>query len=180
MALTAGYSISCATNNCVGGISNIWLANKDDLDTTVGVGGFTAGTTGIFTAMTMLATKVFYEFGFQDFTGEFRENAAPTENGCAQAITQEIEFTFPCNTVEARNAIEQIFSAVCCGLVAVIEKFDGSLWAIGYLDKRHLKLLSTTGTSGKAITDSQQTTIVLQAITTELARQFTGTVDVTP
>lgn len=178
MALTAGLTISCATANCVGGVKTLYLANESDIDTTVGTNGFTAGTTGIFTAVTMDALKVFYEFGFQDYTGEFRQNAAPTENGCSQVITQEIEVTFPCNTVEVRNALEEIFSSVCCGVVGIIELFDGTMWTIGYLDKRHLKLLSTTGTSGKALSDSQNTVLVLQAITTELAKKFTGTVPV--
>jgi len=178
MALTAGYTISCATANCTGGVKTLYFTNKDDIDTTVGTEGFTPGATGIFTAVTMDALKVFFDYDFQDFTGEFRENAAPTENGCAQVVTQELEFTFPCNTVEGRNALEQIFSAVCCGMVAIVEMFDGTSWAVGYLDKRHLKLLSTTGTSGKALSDSKQTTIVLQCITTELAHKFTGTVPV--
>lgn len=180
MALTAGLTLSCTTANCVGGLAKLWLANSQDIDTTVGTQGFTAGTTGIYTGVTMQPLKYFWEFEYQDFTGEFRENAAPTENGCAQVVTQELEVTFPCNTVDQRNALQEIFSAVCCGLVAIVEKFDGTKWVIGELDKRHLKLLSTTGTSGKALSDSQQTVLVLQAITTELASKFTGTPPVKP
>jgi len=179
MALTAGYLVSCDTANCVGGFKKLWLANKDDIDQTVGYldSGFTlAG--GVFTTVTMVGLAVFFEFEGQDFTLEFRESAAPTENGCAQVITQEIEMTFPCNTTALRTALQELFSSVCCGVVAIIEKFDGSFWTIGYLDKRHLKLLSTTGTSGKALSDSQNTVLVLQALTTELATEFTGTVPV--
>jgi hypothetical protein len=170
MALTEGLVISCSTNNCVGGISNLYLANESD------VVSWTPGTTGVYTAVVMDGGALFYEFGFQDFTGEFRENGAPTENGCAQVITQEIEATFPCNTVAVRNALEELFSSVCCGVIAIVKKFDGTMWVVGELDKRHLKFLSSTGTSGKALSDSQQTTLVLQALTTELAHQFTGTV----
>lgn len=180
MALTMGLTLSCSTSNCVGGLKKLWLANSQDIDTSVGTEGFTTGATGIYTAVTMQPLKYFWEFEYQDFTGEFRENAAPTENGCAQVVTQEIDVTFQCNTVEVRNALEEIFSSVCCGLVAIVEKFDGTKWVVGELDKRHLKLLNTTGTTGKALSDSQQTVLVLQAITTELAHKFTGTVIVAP
>lgn len=179
MALTAGYLVSCTTSNCVGGVKSIYLANQDDLDTTVGyeLSGFTLAA-GVFTTVTMDLGKVFYRFEGQDFTLEFRENAAPTPNGCGQVVTQELELTFPCNTTALRTALDEIFSSVCCGVVAIVEKFDGTFWAVGYLDKRHLKLLSTTATSGKALADAQNTVLVLQAITTELSTEFTGTVPV--
>lgn len=179
MALTAGFIPSCLTASCVGGVKSIYLANADDIDTSVGylLSGFTLAA-DVFTTVTMVGLGVFYKFEGQDFTLEFRENAAPTANGCGQSITQELELTFPCNTTELRTALQEIFSSVCCGVVAIVEKFDGTFWAVGYLSKRQLKLLSTTGTSGKALADAQNTVLVLQAITTELATEFTGTVPV--
>lgn len=172
MSLTAGLTLVCADLNCPGGMSKLYLANKDD------VTSFTAGGTGEYTAVTMNGLAVFFEFDFQDFTGEFRENSAINENGCGFTVTDEVEVTFPCHTLEVRNSIEEMFSASCCGMIAIVELFDGSLWVIGELDKRHVKVQSTTGTTGKAISDSSNTVLLLQCITTQLAYKFTGVVPV--
>jgi len=178
MSITAGFGITCATSNCPAGIARVYLANKDDIDTTVGIGGFTAGTTGIFTAVTMNGADTFFEFDFQDYTAEVREEPTPNANGCGYSWQQQLEMTFPCWTVEARNALDELVNSSCCGLVAIVERFDGSSWAFGYLEKRHLKVLSAPAVTGKAITDSQSMVLTFQAITTEPMRSFTGTVPV--
>lgn len=174
MAITAGYTFTCSTQDCVGGVAKLWVVDKDK------VASWTPGTTGIYSAavMTNPGVDVFFEFEFQDFTGEFRQTSAPNEGNCGYTVTQEIEATFQCQDVLVRNALEELMSSSCCGMVAVIELFDGTKWTVGELSKRHLKVLSTTGTTGKALADSSNVVLVLQAITTELAHKFTGSVPV--
>ena len=55
MALTTGYSKICGARS--GGIVNLWLVDKDDVNQTT---GFTlAG--GVYTAVTMVSGKVFFK-----------------------------------------------------------------------------------------------------------------------
>ena len=178
MAITGGIGVTCTSAGCSGGISKFYVANKEDIDATVGVNGFTAGATGIFTAVTMVALAVFFEVVPTRFTGEFRENGAAGENPCNYAYTQELEFTLPCNTVTERNFIAELQSQNCCGMVVIAEKTDGTLWAMGYLTNQFMIMQTSAATSGKTLTDSNQAVITLQTLAVEPAKQFTGTVPV--
>lgn len=177
MALT-GFVLSCENANCPGGIRNLWLIEPADIDQSVGDRntGFTLDTAGIYDAVTLNGAAVWSNYGFQDYTGEFRQNGAINANGCGSTVTQEIEITFPCSTVEVRNVIEEIKAAACCGLVAIVEKTDGSSWVVGYLNKQRLKFLSSTETSGKALSDPQATVLIMQCIAIENAYEYTGTI----
>jgi hypothetical protein len=185
MAITAGYAFNCTTGACASGIRAIYLANAQDLDRSVGYqnSGFTetAPGSGIFNAVTMdSGTDYFWKYEFQDFTGELRENAEPAEGNCTYQVSQEIELTIPCKSAALRNRLEELKSQSCCGIVAIVENMAGQMFAVGYLDKRHLKVLSTTATSGKALTDANNVVIILQALTTEYMHIFTGTIPVAP
>jgi hypothetical protein len=178
MAITTGYSVDCTNGSCSGGITKIYLANKQDIDTSVGTQGFTVGGTGEFTAVTMQALKVFFEVTPTRFTGEFREEGAANDNPCNYAFTQEVEFTISCNDLDARNFIDELKNQNCCGIVAIVERTDGTLWTIGYLTNQFMIMQTSSATSGKALTDSNQTVITLQAIAAEPAKIFTGVVPV--
>lgn len=170
-----GYVLTCS-DSCAAGVKAIHLAKASDIDTTVGTEGFTAGATGIFTAVTMNGVEVFKTYDYQDFTAEFREAPTPNTNGCSYSVQQEIELTIPCWTVAGRNAIAELEANSCCGLVALVEFTDGTVVAAGYLARQHFKLTSAPFATGKALTDSQSWVITLTAQTTEHAKSFTGTI----
>jgi hypothetical protein len=184
MSITSGYAFNCTAGACNSGLRAIWLANAQDIDTAAGYlnSGFTetAPNSGIFNAVAMDTGKYFWKYDFQDFTGEFRENSEAAEGNCTYQITQELELTIPCKSASLRNRLQELTGASCCGIVAIIELMSGQRLALGYLDKRHLKVLNTTATTGKALLDANNVVIVLQALTTEFAQFFTGTVPVTP
>ena len=179
MALTTGYAVDCANGGCSGGIVRIYLANKQDLDDTVGVNGFTEGTQGIFTAVTMLLAKVFYEVVPVRFSASFNESGAQGENNCTYAYTQDIAFTMPCTQdVDSRNFIEDMQGQNCCGMVAIVEYTDGNYKAVGYLTNQFVTMSASEATSGAALTDANQVVVTLQTVAVEPARVFTGTVPV--
>ena len=60
--LTTGITLACADACCSGGLNRIWIAQRDD------VASVTRGTDDEVTAITMVATKVFYEIQFLDFS----------------------------------------------------------------------------------------------------------------
>ena len=177
MALTTGFAVDCANGGCSGGIVRIFLANKQDLDTGVGVNGFTEGTQGIFTAVTMNALAVFYQVDPVRFSASFNESGAQGENNCTYAYTQDIAFTLPCTQdVDTRNFIEDMQNQNCCGMVAIVEYTDGTYKAVGYLTNQFVTMNTSEATSGTALTDANQVVVTLQTLSVEPARVFTGAV----
>lgn len=182
MSLTGGFAVDCSTAGCSGGIANIYLANKQDIDTTVGTQGFTLAVDGTFSAVTMVAgppAGVFYQFTPVRFTGEFREEGAAGENNCIYAYTQEIEFTLACTQDnDVRAVVAELQSQNCCGMVAIVEYTDGTYKAVGYLANQFLAMTTSSATSGKQLTDPNQVVITLSGQAIEPSRIFTGTVPV--
>ena len=161
--LTAGITISCDSGGCSGGLANIWLANVDD------IASITVSGNGEISAITMVATKVFYNFNFQDQQASFTESVV-VEN-CVKSVDQVLEFTVPCRNSELTQAIEELMGC-CCGLVAIFEDMQGITWLIGDLNKRRVRLRTNTGASGAALTDANSEVITIGAFTTKKAGEF--------
>lgn len=171
MPLTAGLTVACEARS--GGVKNVWLANVDD------VTSFTL-TGDDYSAATMVATKVFYEFEFEQDTAERRENIS-RENGSTVAA-HEVEFFVPKMSSANRAALAQIIEQSNCGIVAIIEDSNSVKWVVGYSEsqllERPLKVTSDASLSGKALSDLNGSTVIIGSTDTEKARVFTGTVPV--
>jgi len=126
----------------------------------------------------MVGVAVFFKHEFERFTAEHREEFNG-ENGSA-SWQEQIEMLFPKRTQTKRNQIQAI--AETCGLVAIVEDFNGIKWVVGYDETQkiegYLELQTNTSQSGKGLNDNNSDTIVLQAQAAEKARTFTGTVPV--
>jgi hypothetical protein len=157
--LTVGLSINCA-NACAGGVSRFWLASKEDI-TSLTI------TSGEVTAITMVATKKFYEFE------PFQETANFTETGervnCNTVVNQALVAVFPCHSQETRDAIQELQDC-CCGFVVIHEENNGSRWIWGTpknltnLSIAYAAQLTNFETvTGTAINDQNQTSITLTA-----------------
>lgn len=172
MAITAGRTRVCVPIS--GGVKTIWLVDAAD------VTSFTLTATA-YTAVTMEPTKVFYKFEFDQDTAEFRENTERADNG-GSITTQEVEWFFKGLSQADRDSLEEIVDSSTCGMIAIIEDQDGTMWTIGYSEKqlkeRPLELASIASLTGKLFSDAKGSTTILSATTNELARTFTGTVPV--
>ena len=170
MAITSGRAKVCAAIS--GGVKTIYLADA------VNVTSFTLGTSD-YTDVTMESTEIFYKFEYDQDTAEFRENSERSDNG-GVITTQELEFFFKGMTTTDRDAIEDIIESSTCGIIAIVEDQDGILWTLGYSEKqlkeRPLEMASVATLTGKLFSDAKGSTIILNATTNELAREFTGTV----
>ena len=171
MSLSAGFTKDC-TQPRVGGVKEIHIAAVDD------VTSFT-GAAGDYTAVTMNALAVFFKFEFEQDVAEYRENGEGVKG--AKQYTHEVEFVLPGLTTTQRNAIQEL--ADCsCGLIAIVTLATGESWVMGYSEsfakERPLYFLSDTTTSGQAILDPDQSTIVLQSIDADKSYSFSGTIPV--
>lgn len=171
MSLTAGLSLPCEIRS--GGLLKVWLANAVDVDSFTKVAE-------LYTAVTMVGGKVFYEFEFEQDTAESRENVI-RENGSGKA-THEVEWFTPKLTQTNRDRLQEILEGSSCGIIAIVEDANNNKWVVGYsekyLKKRALKLQSDASLSGKGFTDLTGSTVILMSEDTEKARTFTGSVPV--
>lgn len=172
MSLSSGLTIDCSSQKCSGGVAKLYLANKDDVDAIT----YTTDENSTATAIAMVASAVFYEFEFADFTAVFNEDA-PAEN-CNYAITQTFDGVYPCHQQSVRDIIQQLQDGSCCGFVGIVETLSGKKWLWGDLDKRRIKLLNSPTTTGAAIADQNQATFNFQCQTTKLAVEYSGVVPV--
>lgn len=171
MSITAGLSIPCEVRS--GGLLKLFLANVDDIVSFTKTGE-------LYSGVNMVGGKVFFEFEFEQDTAEYRENVV-RENGSGK-VTHETEWFTPKLTQTNRDRLQEILEASSCGMIAIIEDANNTLWVVGYsekfLKKRPLKLQSDATLTGKAFTDLTGSTVILLSEDTEKSRTFTDTVPV--
>lgn len=128
-------------------------------------------------AVTFAQNSHFISYQFQEDECQYEENFK-TENGI-HAVEQKITFKLPGMTPDTRKAVQEIVDASYCGLIGAIVRPDGNL-LVGFdeeFDKqRPLKLDTTTGTTGKALTDSAGEEVVLTRTSTVKAPYYIGEV----
>ena len=176
--LTSGFLKNCALN--AGGLKNVWLANRKD----IAAAGFTLSS-GEYTAVTMESSAVFYKFEFDEDTAEFRP-AGAFENNTA-LVNSEIEFALSGMSTLMMTSMQELLEVSACGMVGIAEDSNGVKWVIGYSESfptnvdtqgRPLKARTIEATSGKALSDTNMSTVILGSNNTSFPLVFTGTVPV--
>lgn len=150
--LTAGRTVDCTTA-CSGGVEKYWLANEGDIATV------TENATGV-TAITMVATKVFYEIEFAEETGQFVESVTLTN--CAQVVDQSLVSVWRCRDQNDRNVIDAI-GGNCCGMVCIHLEATGLTWIWGHNAKQRVRLRTANGDSGTTFDSENIETVTLGA-----------------
>ncbi len=172
MAITTGRTKVCTAFS--GGVKTIWLADA------VNVTSFTLGSED-YASVTMEAAELFYKYEFKQDSAEMRENTEKTDGG-GVVVTQEIEFAYEGLSQVDRDSLDDLIESSTCGIIAIIEDQDSVMWVQGYsenqLKERASKVSSIVSTTGKLFSDAKGSTTILQSITNELARTFTGTVPI--
>lgn len=175
MSFSSGTTRICEAVS--GGLVQCFLISQEDMNedgTSVTVAG------GKVTTLTPKAGKVFIEFQFEQDTAERRQTAT-FENG-SLSILHEIEFFAKKLTTDQRNSLQQIYDESSCGIIAVVKDANDLQWLSGYGEKfttlRPLRLQTGTELSGKAFTDLNGETIIIQSTDNTKDLEFTGTVPV--
>jgi hypothetical protein len=174
--LTTGYSLNCTNLSSVGGIARIFIANRDDI-----TGITQTPPSSTVTAVTMAATKVFYEITSYPDTAFDTENGTRTEGACNFIYDKEVNVTIPRRNAALRDFI-QTAGECCCGFVFILVDENGNSWITGFETNplRSFRLNTSEGGSGAALTDANQEVLSFTTRSKNKAYPFTGTVPLTP
>lgn len=170
MPITSGLFTSCG-KSCAGGVKRIWIANADD------VASYTTNANGEITAITMVASKVFYEVQLKRNSKSFTEQFNVSEDGCNNSLTQTFTGNGQCRDQDTRNFLIEASQQSCCGIFVAHEENNGQVVVWGFLDDLNARLGGGTQiTTGTALTDPSQITfeLVCDTITDGAATVFTG------
>lgn len=159
--LTAGRSNDCTTP-CSGGVTRMWMANVSDIST------ITEDATGV-TAITMVATKKFYEFEFYDETGQFTETVTVTN--CSVVVEQSLVMVWQCRDMTDRDAVMQI-AGNCCGMVVIHLEATDICWIWGHKEKQRARLATAAGDSGNTFDSQNLETVTITARAKQKAVEF--------
>lgn len=165
MCITTGLANPCDVK-VTGGSSQLYLAPKADIVEPI------QDPTGEVTAVTMVATKGFFKVEFAANESSFTEEV--DANG---QVTQQYTFISESRYQAQRNFIQELIDCRC-GVTVIHKENTGKRWFWGYEDTEEAFLLSSSGASGTAKSDKNQETIIMQALATAKANEFTGTVPV--
>jgi len=150
--ITGGRTTDCTTN-CAGGVEKFWITNVADVAST------TEDSTGV-TAITMEATKVFWEVEFYEETGQFIENV--TVQNCAVVVDQSLTTTWRCRDQTDRNVIDELSNA-CCGMIVIHLEATGLTWIWGHNEKQRVRLRTSNGDSGTTFDSVNQEVVTIGA-----------------
>jgi hypothetical protein len=167
MCLQAALDKACDAIK-TGGVSELHFANWADY---VSV---TEDVDGKVTAITMQPATVFYEFNAKANSIQFVEDF--TNEGGFQA-TQTLTQVWESFDQTQRNQIMDM-AACNCGMICIHKENTGKRYIWGYKKTEEAYLFTGNRDSGTAKSDTNQVTPVVQALATELAREFTGVIPV--
>jgi hypothetical protein len=155
MAITQGLTTSCA-KSCAGGVKRIWIANFDDVDT------ITFDGSEQITAITMLATKKFYEVQLKRNSKSFTEQFNVSEDGCNNSLTQTFTGNGQCRDQDTRQFLVEAAKQSCCGIIVCHEENNGQVVVWGFFEDLNARLGGGTQiTTGTNLTDPSQITLEL-------------------
>ena len=168
--LTAGFTKTCIART--GGLVEVFLANRDDVDTFTLSGG-------IYTAVTM-TSGTFVKFEFEQDSANLLQTG--TRENRSFKIDHVLEFFLGRIDQTQRDRLQEIADASNCGMIAIVKDANGLFWVLGYsenfLKERPLELETGASDTGKAFTDPNGTTVTIMNTDNEWARTFTGTIPV--
>jgi ligand-binding sensor domain-containing protein len=138
-ALTSGYTFDCKDN--IGGLKSVWFIGYND------VASLTEAS-GVITAITKDAGKVFYKYQLVRNTASFTENIAGSiENGTV-VFNQELLIVINKMQTSMRN---EMLLLAKNNMMAVVEDQNGRYWLAGRFNG--LDLLTGSVSTGLAQAD---------------------------
>jgi hypothetical protein len=159
-ALTQGYTFDCKDN--IGGLKSVWFIGWND------VASVTVAS-GLVSAITKSAGKVFYKYQLVRNTASLTENIAGSiENGTV-VYNQELVVVINKMNVSMRN---EILLLAQNNLMAVVEDQNGRYWLAGRYNG--LDLLTGSSSTGTAQTDRNGYTLTFSGGEKELAPEVSS------
>lgn len=161
-ALTQGYSFDCKDN--IGGLRSVWFINWNDVTAVTEA-------SGVVSAITKSAGKVFYKYQLVRNTASFTENIQGNiENG---TVLFDQQLVIVLNKMQA-NMRNEILLLSRNNMMAVVEDQNGRYWLAGR--KNGLDLLTGSSSTGTAQTDRNGYTLTFSGGEQELAPEVSSSV----
>jgi hypothetical protein len=159
-ALTQGYTFDCKDN--IGGLKSVWFIGWNDVSSVTVA-------SGLVSAITKSAGKVFYKYQLVRNTASFTENIAGSiENGTV-VYNQELTIVINKMNVSMRN---EILLLAQNNLMAVVEDQNGRYWLGGRYNG--LDLLTGSSSTGTAQSDRNGYTLTFSGGEKELAPEVSS------
>jgi hypothetical protein len=159
-ALTQGYTFDCKDN--IGGLKSVWFIGWNDVSSVTVA-------SGLVSAITKSAGKVFYKYQLVRNTASFTENIAGSiENGTV-VYNQELTVVINKMNVSMRN---EILLLAQNNLMAVVEDQNGRYWLAGRYNG--LDLLTGSSSTGTAQSDRNGYTLTFSGGEKELAPEVSS------
>jgi hypothetical protein len=159
-ALTQGYTFDCKDN--IGGLKSVWFIGWNDVSSVTVA-------SGLVSAITKSAGKVFYKYQLVRNTASFTENIAGSiENGTV-VYNQELTVVINKMNVSMRN---EILLLAQNNLMAVVEDQNGRYWLAGRYNG--IDLLTGSSSTGTAQTDRNGYTLTFSGGEKELAPEVSS------
>ena len=165
VCVTGGSVKNCNTPK-IGGSNFLYLSDRQSIASRAD------GVLGEVTDYVMVPTEVFHKFEFASNQSNFVETT-----DASGVVTQVYTFVLQARDQEKRNIINRL-SKCGCGVTVIHGENTGKVWTWGFDDTDEAELLTNVSDSGTAKSDINTMTVTLQAIATEEAREFTGTIPV--
>lgn len=161
-ALTQGYTFDCKDN--IGGLEAVWFINWNNVTAITEA-------SGVVTAITKTAGKVFYKYQLVKNTASFTENIQGSiENGTVN-FDQQLVIVINKTQVNMRNEILLLSQN---NMMAVVKDRNGRYWLAGHYGG--LDLLSGSGTSGTTATDRNGYNLTFSGSEKELAPEVSSSI----
>lgn len=160
--ITTGYSTTCDNQKAPGGITSIYIIDSQDIDTI----DYTT-TPGSVTSLTLDAgSGGWLEVVPKRQTAGYVETA---QNIAPDTVWEQImTMTFPKRSLALRNFL-QTLSGCACGITIVWTEVTGERFISGFLPNQEFLMNGNEGNSGVVLTDPNQETLSLRALSSEKA-----------
>ncbi len=159
-----GFQKTCGKRTA--GVVKIGLIDASDISSVI----FSSSDDTI-SAVTLNTGVNFARFEFDEDECEFQENGSRENN--VISFEQNLIFKMSSMNSQTREAVEEIAEASYCGLVALVVMAGRAMlvgWDKDMGSERPLKMASSTGTTGKALSDASGEEITISRTSTMKAQ----------
>lgn len=155
VSFSGGIANDCENN--MGGVTKLYLADWDDVDTITESGGTVS-------AIAMTGSASFYEFEFNRNSATFNEDLVKSVEAGSALFEQTVTVTIPRRDVNKRNTLALLTQR---DLAVIIKDSNGIHWLPGHIEGMYLS--EETSTSGTAKADGSNYVLTLKGFEVEMA-----------
>ena len=179
--LDSGYTLTCEDESVIGGISRLFLINRDSVESFTPDPTASPNDVHAYTAVTTIGSSAvsdFHEFQFLDNTLNATFENTLEENG-TNFITMKISGFIPRQEKVKAEKLQKAIKS--CKLIAIVQTHQGQSFVYGYDERLKTKAAlkaATNGQTGADLKDKNGYDFRLEGRGSDIPRQFVGSIQV--